>query len=225
MAIPEHWLSYNNGAEKLRFPVPPPVVNVSSPFGNTDIDIVNGKEFTVIGDRGLKEFSFQSFLPRDYNSTYCDYIDIPDPYTFINWIERWRNSKRPIRYMVTGTNINHAVTIRDFNYDVEKAGEPGDVYFNLVLKEYEFLTLGKKVDVKKPNNPTKPTNRPPVVNNGTTAPSSGSYTVKANDSLTKIAFAVYKDAGRWKDIHNANKKVIGNNPDKIQAGMKLVLPK
>lgn len=225
MAIPEYWLSYNNGAEKLRLPVPPSVVNVSSPFSNTDIDIVNGKEFTVIGDRGLKEFSFESFLPRDYNSTYCDYVDIPDPYKFINWIERWRNSKRPIRFMVTGTNINHAVTIRDFNYDLEKAGEPGDIYFTISLKEYEFLTLGKKVDVKKPNAPTKSTGRPPVVNKGTSAPTSGTYTVKANDSLSKIAFAVYKNANRWRDIFNANKKVIGNDPDKLKIGMKLVLPK
>ncbi|WP_342537363.1 LysM peptidoglycan-binding domain-containing protein [Sporosarcina sp. FSL K6-3508] len=225
MAIPEYWLSYNNGAEKLRFPVPPPVVNVSSPFTNTDIEIVSGKEFTIIGDRGLKEFSFQSFLPRDYNSTYCDYVDIPDPYKFINWIERWRNSKRPIRFMVTGTNINLPVTVRDFNYELERAGEPGDVYFNIVLKEYEFLTLGKKVDITKPAAPTKQTDRPPVVNKGSTATPSGTHIVKAGESLSKIAFAVYKDANRWKDIFNANKKLIGNNPDKITAGMKLVLPK
>lgn len=225
MSIPEYWLSWNNGAEKLRFPVPPTVINVSSPFSNTDIDIVNGKEFTIIGDRGLKEYSFESFLPRDYNPTYCDYAKLPDPKVFVHWIERWRNSKRPVRFMVTGTNINVAVTIRDFNYDVERAGEPGDIYFNIVLKEYEFLTLGKKVDVKKPNKPTKPTNRPPVVNKGTPAKPSGTYTTKYGDSLSKIAHAVYKDMKRWKDIYNANKKLIGANPNNLKVGLKLVLPK
>ena len=223
--IPEFWLSYNNGAEKLRFPVPPPVINVSSPFSNTDIDIVNGKEFTIIGDRQLKEFSFASFLPRDYNSTYCDYVDIPDPYKFVNWIERWRNSKRPLRFIVTGTNINVAVTIRDFPYDLERAGEPGDIYFSIVLKEYEFLKLGKKVDVTKPKSPTKPTGRPPVVNKGNAKPKAGTYTVKSGDTLQKIAHKELKNVNRWREIFNANKKVIGNNPDKIKVGMKLVLPK
>lgn len=224
MDIPEYWLSWNNGAEKLRFPVPPPVVNVSSPFTNTDIEIVSGKDFTIIGDRGLKEFSFQSFLPRDYNETYCDYIDITDPYTFINWIERWRNSKRPIRFIVTGTNINIPVTIRDFSYDVNKAGEPGDIYFSIVLKEYEFLTLGKKVDVTKPEAPVQATGRSPVVNKGSTSQKETSYVVKHKDTFQKIAQNELGDVSRWKEIFTLNKKAVGNNPDNLQVGLKLVMP-
>lgn len=223
MAIPEYWLSYNNGAEKLRLPVPPPVLSVSSPFGNTDLKIVHGKEFTVIGDRELKELSFETFLPRDYNSTYCDYVDIPDPYKFINWIERWRNSRKPIRFLVTGTNINLPVTIREFSYDVERAGEPGDVYFTMTLKQYEFLSVGEKVDVTKP--PKKESERPPVVNKGSTAPKSGTYQVIAGDTLKRIAHKVYGDAKQWRKIYEANKKTIGNNPEKLKIGMKLVIPK
>lgn len=220
---PEYWLSYNNGAEKLRLPVPPSVVNVSSPFTNTDIEIVSGKTFTFIGDRGLKEFSFETFLPRDYNPSYCDYVNIPVPATFINWIERWRNTKNPIRFMVTGTNINLPVTIRDFNYDIERSGEMGDIYFNIVLREYEFLTLGKKVNVAKPKK--TPSKRPPVVNKGKIAKKGGTYTVAKNDSLSKIAHKELKNAGRWREIFNLNKKVIGANPNKLKVGTKLVMPK
>lgn len=223
MVVPEFWLSYNNGAEKLRLPVPPPVVNVVSPFGNEDIEIVNGMDFTVIGFRGLKEFSMETFFPRDYNPTYCDYKGFPVPLKCVALLEKWRDTRRPLRFIVTGTNINHAVTIRDFPHDYERAGEPGDIYFSLVLKEYQFTKIGKKVDVKK--TPPKQTARPPVVNKGTVTKPGGTYTVKNGDSLTKIAFAIYGRANRFKDIHNANSKLIGPDPNKIKAGMKLVLPK
>lgn len=49
------------------------------------------------------------------------------------------------------------------------------------------------------------------------------YEVKAGDSLSKIAQAVYGDLNRWKDIYEANKDKIPN-PDVIEVGQKLVLP-
>jgi nucleoid-associated protein YgaU len=50
------------------------------------------------------------------------------------------------------------------------------------------------------------------------------YTVKAGDSLSKIAKAVYGDAGQWKKIYDANKQLIGSNPDLIKPGQVLTIP-
>jgi nucleoid-associated protein YgaU len=50
------------------------------------------------------------------------------------------------------------------------------------------------------------------------------YTVKAGDSLSKIAKAVYGDWNHWKDIYEANKDQI-KDPDKIRVGWELKLPK
>lgn len=49
------------------------------------------------------------------------------------------------------------------------------------------------------------------------------YTVKAGDSLSKIAKDVYGDASQWKKIHEANKDLI-SNPDLIHPGQTLKLP-
>ena len=49
------------------------------------------------------------------------------------------------------------------------------------------------------------------------------YTVKAGDTLSKIAKERYGDASQWKKIHTANADLI-RDPDKIQAGWKLRLP-
>ena len=57
-----------------------------------------------------------------------------------------------------------------------------------------------------------------------TAPAGDTYTVKSGDSLSKIAKNHYGDAAKWHQIYDANKAVIGNNPDLIEVGQVLTLP-
>lgn len=57
------------------------------------------------------------------------------------------------------------------------------------------------------------------------APVSEQYTVKSGDSLSKIAKAHYGDALKWHQIYDANKALIGDNPDMIQPSQVLKLPK
>jgi len=52
----------------------------------------------------------------------------------------------------------------------------------------------------------------------------GYYVVKSGDSLSKIAKDVYDNAGLYKKIYEANKDVIGPNPDLIKPGQKLTIP-
>ena len=49
------------------------------------------------------------------------------------------------------------------------------------------------------------------------------YLVVTGDSLWKIAVRNYNDGYQWTKIWNANKSAIGN-PNKIEIGMKLMLP-
>ncbi len=49
-----------------------------------------------------------------------------------------------------------------------------------------------------------------------------SYTVKSGDTLSKIG---QQHGVAWRDIHEANKDVIGDNPDLIKPGQKLRIPK
>ncbi|HEX7315202.1 MAG TPA: LysM peptidoglycan-binding domain-containing protein [Pyrinomonadaceae bacterium] len=50
----------------------------------------------------------------------------------------------------------------------------------------------------------------------------GSYTVKSGDTLSAIG---QHHGVAWRDIHEANKDVIGDDPDKIRPGQKLRIPK
>lgn len=71
----------------------------------------------------------------------------------------------------------------------------------------------------KPTTPPKPSTPPKA-----SYPEGGkTYTVKAGDWLSKIA--VEQDVrGGWRALYDANKDVIGSNPDLIKVGQKLVIP-
>jgi nucleoid-associated protein YgaU len=49
------------------------------------------------------------------------------------------------------------------------------------------------------------------------------YTVKAGDTLSKIAETLLGDASRWTEILEANKDAI-KDPNVIKAGLKLTIP-
>lgn len=54
-------------------------------------------------------------------------------------------------------------------------------------------------------------------------PATRSYTVKAGDSLSKIAKQIYGDANKWRSIYQANTDKI-KNPDLIHPGQVLTIP-
>jgi LysM repeat protein len=218
MAI-EYWLI--SGKTKLRLPVNPESFAYTSPFAYTETEVEGLGEITNIGYRGQKEFTISTFWPKDYNPVYCSYSGFISPREFVYLMEIWRRKREPIRYVVTGVHGgNNPVTIRDFQIEAERAGSPGDVYFTLTLKEYRHSSV-KTVDTSKKTQKKK--SRPPA----SKPTQKKTYTVKNGDSLWKIAARkdIYGDGNKWRKIYDANKKVIGKNPNLIYPGQKLVIPK
>ena len=50
------------------------------------------------------------------------------------------------------------------------------------------------------------------------------YEVKAGDTLLLIAQQFYGDVTLWRRIYDANRDVIGDDPDKLALGMRLRIP-
>ena len=68
--------------------------------------------------------------------------------------------------------------------------------------------------------PTTPTPAPP------TEPSEPSeHTVVSGDNLSLIAKQYLGDANRWRELYEANKTTIGENPSAIRVGMVLKIPR
>lgn len=76
-----------------------------------------------------------------------------------------------------------------------------------------------------PVTPSTPPSPPKPAPTPAPTPAGSTYTVVRGDYLYKIAKAHYGDPLRWRDIYNANKSVIGSDPNLILPGQHLVLPK
>jgi nucleoid-associated protein YgaU len=50
------------------------------------------------------------------------------------------------------------------------------------------------------------------------------YTVKSGDTLSDIAQAEMGDANRWRELYEANKDAVGDDPDMIHPGLELKIP-
>lgn len=212
----QFWLKDRRGTY-LRFPVNPESISLTSPFGINRVTIAGLGEATIPGDRELKEVSFESFFPRDYNPTYCEYSGFKSPKEFVSYIEQWRNTRHNVRLIISGTDISLPCLIPTFDIQPERAGHVGDIHFSITFTEWRPPIVKKwgQAGSGSPGSSARESdnNTPPK-----------SYTVKKGDSLWLIAKSVYGDGSKWQKIYTANKKVIGKNPNLIIPGQKLVIP-
>ena len=56
------------------------------------------------------------------------------------------------------------------------------------------------------------------------ATGSASYVTSAGDTLWHVAEVMYNDGSRWPEIYKANKKLIGDDPEKLGVGLELRIP-
>jgi nucleoid-associated protein YgaU len=221
-------LSFNNGEERLQLPVNPSEIIVRSGYAWQTVSLARFGDYKIPSGHTMSQITLSSFFPAEY-APYCEYEDILSPIEYVSKIAKWKESRKPIRLVVTGTWVNYAMTIDRFDFG-EKAGAPGDIYYTLDLSEYRFISV-KKIDLTqstKTNDKAKTVAKAPANNprpNLKETPKS--YTVKSGDSLTKIVQRLRTQG--VKDItvdklYKANKSTIGKNPNVIKPGQKLVIP-
>ncbi|MBY7736871.1 LysM peptidoglycan-binding domain-containing protein [Paenibacillus polymyxa] len=201
---------------KFQFPVNPEEVTISRQKGFDTTTILSYGEFDFPQGEKVKEISFSSFFPKEYNPAYCTYEDIPDPQEAMNTLNGFLLSKSPLRFIITETAVNVPVIVASHN-STFRGGEYGDVNFDLSLRTWSEMKVAKKAGTgsksatvnKKPRTDMKEKKK--------------TYTVKSGDSLSKIAKLELGDSSQWSRIYQLNKKTIGKNPNAIKPGQKLVL--
>jgi LysM repeat protein len=219
MAV-EIWLKKDED-DRLLIPVNPPTVGSTLTRNYEDIVVASGDEKTVMSGKNLREYTIASFLPKRmtyYNKAASDYTD---PIVIVTKIEKWMNSKTVLLLQVTNTVINKPVTIRSFKWEVNHVG---DVDYTLELKQYDPITFKAITSGPSSTETVKTVVAPTKTRPASQKVTSGDYTVKTGDSLWTIAKKFYNDGSKTDKIYQANKKVIGPNPNLIQPGMKLVIP-
>jgi nucleoid-associated protein YgaU len=203
--------------KKFQFPVNPEEVTISRQKGFDTTTILSYGEFDFPQGEKVKEISFSSFFPKEYNPAYCTYEDIPDPQEAMNTLNGFLLSKNPLRFIITETAVNVPVIVASHN-STFRGGEYGDVNFDLSLRTWSDMKVAKKAGGT--GSKTAAVNKKPRTD---MKEKKKTYTVKSGDSLSKIAKLELGDSSQWSRIYQLNKKVIGQNPNAIKPGQKLVL--
>lgn len=198
-------ISLTQGGTTLTFPVLPSSYQVSEGQNNTTVTINAIGEVNLLGKETLTTVSFSSFFPHDW-----EYGATMSPAEYVETLRRMKRNGPATLHLLDVLAMH--CTIENFEWSEEDA--TGDIYFNLSLKKYIYIDATGIVATKL-EEAARAT--PDTPRNGKT------YTVKAGDNLFTIARRQLGNAD-WEKIYEANKEVIGSNPNRIKPGMRLTLP-
>ena len=122
------------GGREINIPVLPAKLNVSSPGKNERVTVLDLGEVLLLRKKGLRILSWESFFPAD-SAPYTT-GQVRDPISIIQAIQKARDSKTPVRFLITGTDLdcNIRMGIESFEYE-ERSGELGDLYDQTVRME------------------------------------------------------------------------------------------
>lgn len=146
------FIEYENNV--IKFPVNPPNLKVIISGNNSTTEVVKLGEINIAKDVKLAEISFDSFFPKTNNGPYIlTSNQFKDPDFYIKLINDLRNNKKPLRFIVSETNINFIMLIESFEYEYEAGTD--DINYSISLKEYrEAKVATMKLEVN--SNTTKP---------------------------------------------------------------------
>lgn len=222
---------YDMYFDKCLFPVTPEKISIKINGNNKTITLINEGEINIMKTQGLTDIEFEAEIPQ-VKHPYAVYKNgFKNAGYFMDIFEGLKTGKKPFQLIVCRQtpvgkkllNTNMRVSLEDYKITEEaKNGFDFKVKFN--LKQYrEYGT--KTVNIKIVDSETKITTEPQrETNNSPASTTSQTYTVVRGDCLWNIAKRFYGNGSKYTVIYNANKGVIGGNPNLIYPGQVLTIP-
>lgn len=215
---------------QIVLPLPPETFKTKVKGKNKTETIINAGEINILKDIGLREFNFKILLPKDNTLTIIKASEFKEPIFYLSRFREYKANKKPVRFFITrllpsGREIfkgNLLVSFEDYTVS-ENAGEEGDFWVEINLKEYREI---KSVITKDTGNTDVYGNsivNQEIIRNTKKLPKS--YIVKEGDNLWKIAKLQLNDGNRYTEIAKLNDitdidKILYN----MEAGTVIKLP-
>jgi hypothetical protein len=216
---------------KLLLPVTPSKLELKINNANKTVTLIDEGEVNILKKAGLTDIEFTCELPQ-VKYPYAVYKNgFKRAKYYLEKFESLKNKKKPFQFIVCRSlptnkklfNTNMKVTLED--YKITEDAENGfDVTVKVKLKQwrdYGTKTVNITLAASKPKasvEPKRETTTSPAPAQATT------YTVVKGDCLWNIAKKFYGSGAKYTTIYNANKSVIGGNPNLIYPGQVLTIP-
>lgn len=199
------------GADVLSIPVTPSKYSITSGQKNKVVDITQVGEALIFGMPKLRTLSFSCFFPaivHDYPFVVGDY---KEPAELVELITKWKESRTPLRVIITDTPVNLMFGIMQFDW-WEQDGTR-DIYYTLFLTEYKDLNTSAANNEKPVDETTGLKSRPTEI----TEPTQATLWQKGAD-ICDAAKKAYGDYNHWRRIVQSNnlKDLAINNAGKLR---------
>lgn len=191
-----------DGEEELILPVTPQSIEVASGVKIETVSITSLGDIHLATHRTLTDITITSFFPaKSYSFARAD----RRPYEYVQWFKRVIARKRPVRFIVLGTDINIAMLISEIRHG--ETDGPNDVNYTLTLSKYAALQTSGGTE---PRPESGEENAPET------------YTVVHGDTLWSIARRFLGSGSRYMEIANANNM---SDPNVLMVGQVLIIPR
>lgn len=219
---------YDFYLDKCRLPVTPSKLQIKINNSNKTVTLVNEGEISILKSAGLTEIEFEFEIPqvRQPYAVYESGFRSAD--YFLSLIESLKTGKKPFQFIVCRRfpdngkmfNTNIRVSLEDYKI-TEDAKNGFDLTIKVKLKQWRDYGT-KTVKVTRVGGASIEAQRETTASPTPTA--ARMYTVVRGDCLWNIAKRFYGDGARYKVIYEANKSVVGGNPNLIYPGQVLTIP-
>lgn len=178
------------------------------------INISELGDVNIPGGKSLYTGSAEYLLPvHDYD--FMEPGSTPNPNYYLNYLLAWLHDGRPVRFMVTGTVINHLVLLE--SVDPEERDGSGDVYCTVAMREY----INPDTPMVSESNTKKSNASRARIASGTTG--SRAYTIRRGDTLSAICRRFYGSSSS--KYYKALAKYNGiKNPNLVYPGKTIKIP-
>lgn len=128
---------YLQFGSRFHLPVNPDEIEISHPSDNKDYDVLGIGQIVVQRRPGLQEVTWECFFPSSTDDPYVNSGAL-DPETYVERIQRAMKQRIKGRLIITRSGLfdtNMRCIVSDFK-TIDKGGEPGDIYYEITLREY-----------------------------------------------------------------------------------------
>ena len=213
---------------RIALPLPPEAVKCKAEGKFITYNIINVGEVKLPNGEKLVKFSWSGRLPGASmrHMRMVSASDWRSPKEIQGIFSTWRNKGKKLRLLVTGTTINHNVYLDSYTVDNSKLDTVEySISFSVAkdIKVYTTAELNIENTTQKTTNATTD-ERAASSEAATSSPQKTTYTVKPGDCLWNIARKFLGNGSRYMEIYEANKAIIGSNPNLIYEGQIFTIP-
>ncbi len=219
---------YDFYLDKCLLPIAPSKLAIKINNTNKTITMIDDGEINILKKAGLTDIEFECCIPQVQYPFAVYKSGFRQADFFLSYFEFLKIRNRPFQFIVcrrkpTGSRLfdtNIRVSMEDYTI-TEDAKNGLDIMVKINLKQWkDYGTKTIKINSEAENSQASIEQQ----RESDTLTTTQTYTVVKGDCLWNIAKKFYGSGSKYTVIYNANKVVIGGNPNLIYPGQVLTIP-